>query len=495
MSPAPRKKQKTGVNDYNGWAVPAGDVQVPTLDADDTTPKQFFDLYISSRKPVKLTSREGLVPLTKFKLDRLYETLQYGDEEDELQVERLHSGGFGSGQKRVKMKLSELMDKLKSGDGDYYLTTQYKESGDLEVDPVEQPDEEDEEDEEEEEEQEVDHFAETLSFDINNLRDDFDEGEDEEGGDTIAMDQDEAVERVSELYQRPLSNLAQSDILPLHPKIVPTLIPQQINLWMGKTQKSGNYKVDLTTPLTDLDKQIPSNGSSSGLHHDHADNLYILVQGRKRFTIFSPADAKKLYTWGNIARVYGNGVIDYKRDANAPEWMSIRDDGAIEEDVLRWQQGHNGDGQDELSVENTRVDSTHSLDGESLDPPSFSKIPPALLHLDEMDEATRQHVEAFASEHFPGVLQLNKMTVWLEQGEMLYLPAGWFHEVSSFGVEDNHAAGADVHIALNYWFIPPNKNEFEDPYRDDYWREDWQVTLQALGLLKSGGDEHEDAKD
>ena len=38
-----------------------------------------------------------------------------------------------------------------------------------------------------------------------------------------------------------------------------------------------------------------SEGVSSGLHHDFADNLYIVLKGQKAFTIFPPSDADKLY--------------------------------------------------------------------------------------------------------------------------------------------------------------------------------------------------------
>lgn len=42
-------------------------------------------------------------------------------------------------------------------------------------------------------------------------------------------------------------------------------------------------------------------------------------------------------------------------------------------------------------------------------------------------------------------------------GEALFLPAGWFHQVSSFGGYPSqgktHSTGQ--HIALNYWWKPP----------------------------------------
>jgi len=51
--------------------------------------------------------------------------------------------------------------------------------------------------------------------------------------------------------------------------------------------------------------------------------------------------------------------------------------------------------------------------------------------------------------------------VTVNEGEMLYLPAGWFHEVTSFGVQDEdkehngkgggRGEGGGIHLALNYW--------------------------------------------
>jgi hypothetical protein len=49
--------------------------------------------------------------------------------------------------------------------------------------------------------------------------------------------------------------------LPLRPAILGTLVPQQINLWLGNSVE----------------------GSTTGLHHDFHDNTYILLKGRKRY--------------------------------------------------------------------------------------------------------------------------------------------------------------------------------------------------------------------
>src|SRR5574340_317535 len=64
---------------------------------------------------------------------------------------------------------------------------------------------------------------------------------------------------------------------------------RSINVWMG------NSPADITTPL----------------HHDFNDNLYVVVQGRKRFTVFPPSEAPHLYTRGRLQAVEANGLIRY----------------------------------------------------------------------------------------------------------------------------------------------------------------------------------------
>ena len=44
-----------------------------------------------------------------------------------------------------------------------------------------------------------------------------------------------------------------------------------------------NFTIDESKPDLGLGKQLPGEsprGTSTGLHHDHADNLYILVLGK-----------------------------------------------------------------------------------------------------------------------------------------------------------------------------------------------------------------------
>ena len=61
------------------------------------------------------------------------------------------------------------------------------------------------------------------------------------------------------LMSAPLDRLRGD--FPLRPRLMSGMVPHNMNLWMGYSRE----------------------GSSSGLHHDFHDNLYILLRGRKKF--------------------------------------------------------------------------------------------------------------------------------------------------------------------------------------------------------------------
>ena len=82
--------------------------------------------------------------------------------------------------------------------------------------------------------------------------------------------------------------LAQLPGLPVRPRIMGALVPHAINLWLGAS-------VD---------------GTSSGLHHDFHDNLYVLLSGTKRFRLWPPSDAPRMYTHGTVEHVHANGRCD-----------------------------------------------------------------------------------------------------------------------------------------------------------------------------------------
>ncbi|KAJ3202788.1 hypothetical protein HK099_001745, partial [Clydaea vesicula] len=360
--------------------------------------KEFFENFIAKREPCKLDFSELDEPL--FKLNDLNLLKEHAGME-EIMVEKKVNGSFGSKEKRIKTNFKNFIEQLESGETDLYLTTQYSESSD----------------------------------DVEN-------------------DSNETV--LEDFLQRPLTKL--TSFFSIEPKIFSTLIPQQINLWMGSSSREG---------------------SSSGLHHDFADNLYFLVKGTKKFTIFSPLDAKNLYTVGKIKKIFNNGLISYADEEQ-------RSDGAFLRDVAEYNLEHakeklerlieNGKNKDEIEEAEAEVEeamdqlleygydideeeengsfvddfdgsfSEHSSDGEaapnssrknfkkleqelnqevSSEPPSFSKIGVDCLRI--LESGDKSCINKIY-EIFPLLKKCVKIEFYLEESQVLYLPAGYVFE-------------------------------------------------------------------
>jgi hypothetical protein len=125
-----------------------------------------------------------------------------------------------------------------------------------------------------------------------------------------------------------------------------------------------------------------------------------------------------------------------------------------------------GDTDDHAMIKRTNDGKKRKLDDESdpvlgttvIDkgrPQSFSKVDTSLSE-EELKRIfpdfwkVRQHIR----------------TVTLKEGEMLFIPTGWFHEVLSEGEQG--------HIAFNYWFHPPDTNAFHQPYTSDFWKRNFE---------------------
>lgn len=498
---AVQEANKESCGAYRGYKVHRGDA-VEEIGEQGIARARFFSRYVRPRRPAKFRTMNGLQDIFggRFSPSNLEQTLTY---EGPLTVERKHKGGFGSGQRRERMLLAELMARFRAGDDSYYLTTQYDEE-EYESESESESDNDDDCEEAEVLKAPIDTSSsadgaepawpalesDDESLNLANIHDDFD--------DVVSLEEEidmESARRVRELFQPPL--WAIRDQIPPVPPFLAGLVPQQVNLWVGYSKENA-----VPSDILDPDSRyVPGGANSSGLHHDHADNLYLLLNGRKRFTLYSPADAHKLYTVGTIRKIYNSGVIDYEADDNAPSWDHVRDDGALIREVARWRLGQ-GDLEPATRAELEAVleheenghrhrDSTRSTNRDNANlektPPSFSRIPPALLHLDELTPDLRKELEEFSNTHFPGFLQLNKLTVWLSAGEMLYLPTGWFHEVSSFANETVRSNEDRIHIAVNYWFAPPNGSSPEKLYADTYWMEDFELTKRAIAAQNEQG--------
>jgi Cupin-like domain len=110
---------------------------------------------------------------------------------------------------------------------------------------------------------------------------------------------------------------------------------------------------------------------------------------------------------------------------------------------------------------------------ESVVPDNFSRVDP-----DQSTESIQQQYPLFAT--------ATMCTVEVCAGQMLYLPCGWFHEVTSYSDSSSststNGANSDSsgHMALNYWFHPPDAlASFEQPYSSKFWQQDWNSRLAS----------------
>ncbi len=457
-------KAKNGLNEYNGFCVPTKNYTIPSIPFDDAlTPEKFYSDYVSQRRPVVLRRAnnigsnsnnnvigEDLGGLDKWKDNNDHLRKHAGNEHVMVEVRSNEHDSFGRGNE-IGMSFNNFLDLVESGDSKHYLTTQ-----DVAANDDGQPD--------------------LMAAFMKSLQNDF----------------------------------------PLRPKIMGNLIPQNINLWMGNNK----------------------DGASSGLHHDYHDNLYILLRGRKKFRLYSPKDTEKIPKRGNLYKVHPNGRINYdgeettaygadlKSDAAAKasrakedaEQKLIDAEKAVEEGKPGAQEqleraeemleqamdalidaemgSDDDDGDDESGGEdgedksqdddddingecNNEEEETLSDKEEDLktsrnlvdktvkDPNNFSIIDPKML-LDEEQLNTK----------FPEMKHTTPAFCSLEVGDILYLPASWWHEVNSVG-------GANGHLALNYWFHPPDSsNNFESPYSTDFWSNDYKLRFGNSTIAK-----------
>ncbi|KAI0632596.1 cupin-like domain-containing protein [Trametes polyzona] len=160
----------------------------------------------------------------------------------------------------------------------------------------------------------------------------------------------------------------------------------------------------------------------------------------------------------------GQGKDDDDENEEEEEWKGIGhsdDEGSGDNDE--------GSDDDSDSDEDSEGAFGESKEGPS-EPSSFSRIATAHLHQHLGIPTTAVLPATYTPSSFPGLKKTtDPYVVELSEGEMLYLPASWWHEVTS-------TSTGDVHMAFNYWFYPPDAlDNYAAPYRDtlvwDYLRE------------------------
>jgi hypothetical protein len=234
------------------------------------------------------------------------------------------------------------------------------------------------------------------------------------------------IQITSPHVQKLISHGMIPDVLPL----MGNLQLYQINAWIG----------------------CSDDGTSSGYHHDFHDNFYFLVSGEKQFRIASPNHAAERPTFGckgnkNVL-VHPNGLISYLGN-------TVREDGARRVDVLRWKI--------KTSENPEEIDSLQT------------ELEEALLDEMMLDKSTDPHdVTAPPSFCIESTAQGEYITETIRAGEMLYLPASYFHEVLSY-----NRGGPRHHMAINYWYYPPSsEGTYETPYEDEFWKARWDRIAQ-----------------
>ena len=313
----------------------------------------------------------------------------------------------------------------------------------------------------------------------------------------------------------PCTELFDQGDFPLVPSLAGNLIPMNYNIWMGMNPKG--------------------KGSSSRLHHDFHDNLYVLLRGKKRFRLFSPADAESMYTVGEIAVVHPNGRICYEGDVTDAEGVDPASRRAMEasleqeraavalaeaeealealgeladdevrkekeeavrrceerqekalDDMVDAEGGGMFDDDEEDDEEDDKEDEDEDKEDDDNDAPD--PLPPQPQPTpSNFSQVDLSLPPAELQSRFPSYAEVassRETSVTLNPGEILFLPAGWFHEVTSLsadapgGGEEESVTGQDGtgmcgHMAFNFWFHPPSAESFDKPYESDFWVRDW----------------------
>jgi jumonji domain-containing protein 7 len=150
-----------------------------------------------------------------------------------------------------------------------------------------------------------------------------------------------------------------------------------------------------TGPPDAINMWIGDERAVSSMHKDHYENLFYVLEGEKVFTLCPPCDAPFLYQGD-----FESGSFHQQTDGS---WVVVADkleEGSSQKPVAKWIESN--------------VD--------------------ALF----LDETTRRK----QCDRFPLLVRAHPMKVTVRAGEMLYLPALWFHRVTQ----------TCETIGINYWF-------------------------------------------
>eukprot|EP00519_Triparma_laevis_P010336 CAMPEP_0182496864 /NCGR_PEP_ID=MMETSP1321-20130603/5448_1 /TAXON_ID=91990 /ORGANISM="Bolidomonas sp., Strain RCC1657" /LENGTH=642 /DNA_ID=CAMNT_0024700585 /DNA_START=89 /DNA_END=2014 /DNA_ORIENTATION=+ len=216
------------------------------------------------------------------------------------------------------------------------------------------------------------------------------------------------------------------------------------NLWLGKT----------------IDDDV---GNSSGLHYDYHDNMLLCLKGYKRVRVIKPEFASKCYMV----------------EADEGDFNFVEEE---EEEEVK-EEGGKGDDGDDDSEASVTIGKGFDYDSDTPDSDAAPKPSLKLPHFSRVDPNLSQKE---LSESFPDFVDVPQEIIDVGPGQMLYLPAGYLHEVRSYGFKPSDWKGGDekledkeggtiveetkddgVHMAANWWYDPPEKNATsQNPYNE-----------------------------
>lgn len=426
---------------------------IDRIDAEDTD--KFHQQYVADRKPCIITSLPEDLSCLAQCTDLAFLRRHAG--EAPIAVEPIsNKGTYGTAATKRNMSMSEFLDLLQS-DEKVYLTTQYSEEEDFAV------------------------------------------------------------------LNEPLSTLHHELKFPIMPELAGHLVPAKINIWLGASAM----------------------GTTSGLHHDFHDNFYILLSGQKRFRIFKPTyqACKKLKINGRPHEIFKNGLISHNgsmssdgltastkaqvrvdlceralenarasnenieateeqyeeavdlllqsklQDDEESEDGEFEDAGEFEEEEGDYEDGieddPNGDIDSDTDAEFDGVQDLpefHTAGRQEISE-STSQTPPRSTEK-EQNADEPPSFSGLSTEEVAEMLEDNSLESTefvLQKGELLYLPASYFHEVISMSGTQNY------HMAVNYWFFPPDKQD--GTYQDEDVMQELRNRLKANHPVKSKVDD------
>ena len=528
--PSKRARRSSGENAYAGYQISrSGSPAIERLSS-PPTPRAFFENFIAKRKPVVLTcaaaalgpSWRGSTKWSAAYLDAVVGAAPVRIEQRDTRTNP--RAAFGRGHHST-MPFNTFQAKLRGGARDVYLTTQ-----------------------------------------------------------DIAVDEEGRPALVS----TPCAELLAAGDFVLRPPLAGGLVLMNANLWYGSTGRrsraqqqqqqlsggsGGGGHVGSASAAASASASastahaggLKMSGSSSGLHHDFHENLYVLLRGAKRFRLYSPVDALRLATVGTVRTVHPNGRIVYaeegdgamhKEDAvlgdgsssaaraamaaslardaaestiaaarvTIAEGVEVRGEVAVAaaqeslrvaeqamEDALdaamdaemEWGDGDDFD-DDEDGGGGRGGGSGSSTTAFGADTPSTSAV---TVTPDNFSQIDLTLADDEVRSRWPMLEECATLSVTVHAGELLYLPAGWFHEVTSLGEKSSveevreverkeRGSGAvaemeeaaektkeveGAHMAFNYWFHPPDTTNFEAPYSSDFWEWEWAQRGEGHG--------------